>query len=74
MLGEDTVNLRNFLAMFESVGEHSKRERLRLRNGLIACGAIRENTWKIGNFTDPPTILFAFDLNREVAHSVMVYR
>ena len=36
--GEDTVDLRNVFAMFESVGEHSKSQRLRFRDRFIAKG------------------------------------
>jgi len=66
--GEDTVDLRNVFAMFESVGEHSKSQRLRFRDGFIARTAVREYPWKISHFADPATIVFAFDLDREVAH------
>ena len=46
---ENTVDLRNVLAMFESVGEYSKSQRLRFRDGFVACGAVRKYAGKIGS-------------------------
>src|SRR2546425_9277230 len=74
MHGEDAANLWNILAMFESIGKYAKRERLRFRNGFVASCAVREYTGKIGYFADPAAIVFALDLNREVAHSAIVQR
>ncbi len=43
--GEDAVNLRNVFAVFESASEHSKRQRLRFRDGFIARSAVRDHPW-----------------------------
>ena len=43
--GEDTVDLRNVFAMFESVGEHSKSQRLRFRDRFILKGAMLYLVW-----------------------------
>lgn len=59
----------NVLAMFESIGENSKRQSLGFRDCLFASGAVRKYSGKIDHFADPATIVFTLDLNHEIAHS-----
>lgn len=65
---EDATNLGDVLAVFESVRENPKGERLGPRNGLVTSDSVREHTWKFGHLTDPATVLFALDFNVELTH------
>ena len=71
---ENTVDLRNVLAMFESVGEYSKSQRLRFRDGFVSGGAVRKYAGKIGYFANPAAVVFALDLDYEIAHRVILQR
>ena len=52
--------------VLETIGEDAKRESFRAGNGLIARLAIRENAGKVRHLGDPPAVLFALSLNREM--------
>src|SRR5882672_6907590 len=66
---ENTMDLWNVLAMFDSIGQDSKRQSLRFRDRLVASGAVRKYSGKIGHFANPATVAFPLDLNHEIAHS-----
>ena len=74
MHGEDTVDFRNAFSVLEAIGQYSKRKRFRFRDSFIASGTIREDAREVRDFADPPTIVFAFDLYREVTHDEIVQR
>ena len=62
------MNLRNILVVFEPVRENTKSQSLGFRHGLFPCRSVRENTGQFGNLTDPPPVLFALDVDVELAH------
>src|ERR1700746_496039 len=68
--GEYTVNLRYVFSVLKTIGQNSKSESLCPSHSLLACGAVNQNTRQLGDFADPPTVGFTFDIHREIAHEV----
>ena len=66
--GEDALNFGDLFAMFEPVRQNPKGKRFGFRNGLLSSNSVRENTGKLGHFADPPAVLFALDLDVQLAH------
>ncbi len=62
------MNLRNVLAMLQTVSENSKGQGLCLGHRFVPSHSVRENARKFCYFSDPPTVLFQLDLNVELAH------
>jgi hypothetical protein len=54
--------------MIEPVIENAKGQSLSVGHDLIPAGAVRKNTWNLGDLADPATVLFALDLDVELAH------
>ena len=51
--------------MFETLGQDPQGQRLHLSDSVRLVSGITEHPREIGNFGDPPAILFAFELNLE---------
>jgi hypothetical protein len=71
---EHAIELRHNFAVFQAIGENTKCQRLGLRHCLIARCAVRENSWKVENFSDPAAIILALNLYREVTHAPIIVR
>ncbi|MEA2235290.1 MAG: hypothetical protein QOC81_14 [Thermoanaerobaculia bacterium] len=54
--------------MLETVSQHAKRQRLSLGDRLVPSIPVGQNTRKIDDLSDPPAIVLAIDLYREVTH------
>ena len=53
--------------MFQSIGKDTEDESLDLGNSLIPGGAIGHGAGDDGDFSEPATVLFAFDFNFHAA-------
>ena len=51
--------------MLKTLGNDAQRECLNSRDGFIAVLAVGQDAGQPGDFSEPPAIVFAFDLNGE---------
>jgi hypothetical protein len=51
--------------MLKSLGHDTERESLNSCLGFVPRGPIGENPRQIGDFADPPAVVFALELNLE---------
>ncbi len=65
---ENAVKLRNVFAMFEPVRKDTERQRLGFCHSLVATRSVRENPRQIGYFSEPTAVIFALNLDAELAH------
>ena len=66
---ENATNFGDVFTVFEPVCKNPKGKRLGSRDGFVTSDAVGQNTRKSGYLTDPPTVLFALDLDVELAHA-----
>ena len=52
--------------MFQAFGNHAKGECLNLRDGLIAVGAVTQDTSQVWDLGQPPAVALALEFDGEV--------
>jgi hypothetical protein len=52
--------------MFETLGQYAQRQDFRSRHRLSSRCAVRKNTRQFRDLREPPAVLFAFVLDREI--------
>jgi hypothetical protein len=62
----DADKVGTYFGVFEAIRQNAKRERFRAGDRLIAGLAVGEDARKIGDLGDPPAVLVALGLNREM--------
>lgn len=58
--------------MFKTISKYAERKGFGFRDGFVAIGAVRKDSWEIRDFADPAAIVFSFDLNGEITHACIV--
>ena len=52
--------------MLDTVSENPQGKRLSMRDGFFPRSPIHQDTWEVGNFTDPPPIILSLKLDDEL--------
>jgi hypothetical protein len=71
---EHGLELRHHFTMLKPICQYAKRKRLGLRDRFFAGAAVGKDARQINNLSDPATVVFSFELYREVTHAFIVQR
>ena len=70
--GENAPDLGNIFTMFDSIGQNTEGERLRLRHCFVASSSVGQYSGQVRNFADPATVFLPIDLYSELVHKLML--
>src|ERR1051326_18357 len=71
---EDAVDLRNLFSVLEPDGQHLECKCFRLRDRFVTVRAVCQDSRKLWHLADPAAIVFALDVDGEIAHVMILVK